>query len=85
MGSYSSIDALRQRKETCKNLQPSFVWSSMMAYIAPHLKSFDRDPLLIVLNNILEDTISIQDIHYDDFDFQDIQFRVICHVKFISI
>ena len=72
MGSYSSIDALRRREETCKNLQPSFVWSSMMAYIAPHLKSFDRDPLLIILNSILEDTICIQDIHYDDFNLHEL-------------
>ena len=38
----------------------------MMAYIARHLNSFDRGPLLIVLNNTLEDTICIQNIHYDE-------------------
>ena len=43
----------------------------MMAYIAPYLNSFDRDPLLIILNDTLEDTICIQDIHYDEFNFQD--------------
>ena len=60
-----------EEKQICKNLKPSFVWSSMMAYIAPHLKSFDRDPLLIILNITLEDTICIQNIHYDEFNFQD--------------
>ena len=44
----------------------------MMAYIAPYLNSFDRDPLLIILNITLEDTICIQNIHYDEFNFQDI-------------
>ena len=39
----------------------------MMAYIARHLNSFDRGPLLIVLNNTLEDTICIQNIYYDEF------------------
>ena len=55
----------------------------MMAYIAPYLNSFDRDPLLIILNDTLEDTICIQDIHYDDFNFQDIQFRVILKSQYV--